>query len=189
MLGNVNGLALNRQWYPRIVKEAFLQSTKDGEIKQAPDPVTMIEGDLTWFNNSNDDQVLTMQVLRAPRSITAQSPSTVVITDAWSWDIGSSPSAEFPSVNQDMMGGKMQLDRPSAAPADLLYGRFFFDHDESCAWVNLGIVAAQMSLHFRYIAGVWTPGVWTAPTEFDPLWEAEARWTRLLAFAAPVGSS
>lgn len=189
MLGNVRGLGMARHWYPRIVKEAFLQSKKDGTIARAPDPVTMIDDDLTWFNNTDDPQAVSIHILRAPRSIVAQSPGTVVIHDAWSWRVGISPTADFPSVIQDTMGGKMQMDRPSAAAADLLYGRLFYDSHASQAWENLGEVPPGQSLHFRYLAAVQTPGVWTTPSEFEPRWEASALWARLLAFATPVGSA
>jgi hypothetical protein len=188
MLGTVAGLGMARHWYPQIVKEAFLESIKDGEITRAPDPVTMIDGDLTYFNNHKDSLMLVVQVLRAPRSIVAQSPNTVVIHDAWSFQIGESPSADFPSVFQNTFGGKMQLDRPSAAAADLIYGRVFADSDSSQAWVNIGELPAGQSLHFRYLAAVQTPGIWTSPSEFEPRWEAQARWTRLLAWATPKGS-
>lgn len=186
MLGTVKGLGLRRTFFPRIVAEAFLESTKDGEIKRAPDPVTMIDGDLSWTNNNDDPQYLFVQVIRGPRSIVAQSPSTVVIHDAWSWAVGASPTADYPSVVQDTFGGKLQFDRPSAAAADLKYARQFYDGDAAQAWVRVGKVDPQEALHFRYLAACQTPGVWTMPSEFDPRWEAHARWTRLLAFALPM---
>lgn len=186
MLATVDGIGLTRNWFPRIVAESFLESTKDGEIERSPDPVTMIDGDLNWLNNSQDHQNVFVHVLRAPRSVVAQSPSTVVIHDAWSWAVGSSPTADYPSVIQDSFGGKLQYDRPSAAAEDLLYCRQFYDGDSSQAVVNVGQVDPMESLHFRYLAAVQTPGVWTTPTEFDPRWEAHARWARLIAFAVPV---
>lgn len=189
MISTVQGVGMARHWYPRIVAEAFLESVKDGKIERAPDPVTMIEGDLTWFNNTRDPQMLTVQVLRAPRSVVVQSPSTVVIHDAWSFDVGKSPSADYPSVVQNTMGGRMQIDRPSAAAKDLKYCRLFFDSDSAQSWVDIGQIDPGESMHFRYLAAVQTPGIWTTASEFEPRWEAQARWTRLLAFATPVGSS
>lgn len=187
MLSTTGGLGMSRHWFPRVVAEAFLESTKDGEIKRSPDPVTMIDGDLAWFNNNPDPQVVYVQVIRAPRSVVSQSPGTVVIHDAWSFAVGQSPSADYPSVIQDTFGGRLQFDRPAAAAADLRYCRQFFDGDSTQAWVTIGEVAPQESLHFRYLAAVQTPGVWTTPTEFDARSEAHARWARLLAFATPVG--
>src|SRR5512139_3347236 len=182
MLSTVDGLDLRAGWFPQIVAERFLESTKDGEIKRAPDPVTMIDGDLTWFNDTDSAYRLVVQVLRAPRSIVAQNPSTVVIHDAWTWAVGFDPVADYPSVVQDACGGRVQVDRGSVASADLQFGRFFLDSDNSQCWVDVGTVAAGESLHFRYLAAVQTPGVWTTPSEFDGMWEASARWTRLLAY-------
>ena len=188
MLAVPGAMGMRRNWFPRIVAERFLTSSKDGEIKRSPDPVTMIEGDLTWFNNSPDDQDVFVQVLRAPRSFVAQSPGTVTIHDAWSHAVGVDPTADYPSVMQDTSGGRMQVDRPETVAEDLKYGRFFFDTDTSQVWVPIGVVPSMQLLHFRYIAAVQTPGVWTTPTEYEPSWEAHARWARLLAFATPVGS-
>lgn len=188
MISDTNGLGLRKTWLPRVVAEQFLESTKDGEIKLAPDPVTMIDGDLTWFNNSPDAQHVWVCVHRAPRSIVAQSPSTVVIHDAWSHQIGKSPSADFPSVIADTFGGRMQIDRASVAKDQLQFGRYFLDGDDSQTWVDVGVVPPQQSFHFRYLAAVQTPGVWTSPSEFEPRWEAQARWTRLVALAGPVAA-
>jgi hypothetical protein len=189
MLSTVQGLDLARHYFPRVVAEAFLESTKDGTIKLSPDPVTLIDGDLTWFNNTDDDQWVQVQIQRAPRSVVAQSPSTVVIHDAWTYQVGVSPQADYPSVVQDTFGGRAQIDRAEARPEDLLYGRLFLDSDSSQVWQNIGVVPAQRSLHFRYLAAEQTPGVWTSPSEFEPRWEVQARWARLLCFATPVGSS
>lgn len=188
MISDAGGTDLARAWFPRIVAESFLGSTKDGSIKRSPDPVTMIDGDLTWFNSSDAAQHITVQVIRAPRSVVVQNPSTVLIHDAWSFQVGRSPAADFPSVIQDTFGGRMQIDRPEVTADTILYGRVFYDADATQTFVDVGEVQPKDSLHFRYLAAVQTPGVWTTPTEFDPRWEASARWARLLAFATPVGS-
>lgn len=187
MISDSNGLAPRRTWLPRVVAEQFLESTKDGEIKLSPDPVTMIDGDLTWYNNSNDRQRIWVMVHRAPRSIIAQNPATVVIHDAWSHQIGDSPSADFPSVIQDTFGGRLQIDRAEVTKEELQFGRFFLDGDDSQVYVDVGVVPGHQSFHFRYLAAVQTPNIWTIPTEFEPRWEAYARWTRLVALAAPAG--
>lgn len=185
MTSTVIGLDLARHWYPRIVKEAFLTSTKDGEIKRAPDPVMMIDGDLTWYNSTDDTQHLTVQLLRAPRSIVAQNPSTVVIHDAVSWAVGRAPVADYPSVMEDAFGGRAQVDRPEVEADKLMFGRLFLDGESSQSWFTVGEVPSRDSLHFRYVASVQTPGTWTSPTEFEPRWEASAYWARLLAYATP----
>ncbi|WAB09208.1 hypothetical protein SEA_LITTLEMUNCHKIN_32 [Gordonia phage LittleMunchkin] len=199
MLSDTNGVGMRRGWFPRIVAEAFLGSTKDGEIKRAPDPVPMIEGDLTWFNNSPDPQVVAVQVHRAPRSITTTSPNTVILQDAWTYAVGVSPVADPPTVMQDSTGGRLQLDRAYVAGADLSFGRVFLDTDDSQTLVPVGVVPSMQSLHFRYLCSVQTPGTWTTQGDSDTAGaatgggagrhEAQARWTRLIAVASPVGAS
>lgn len=187
MLSDSNGLGVRRSWLPRVVDEQFLQSTKDGAIKLSPDPVTTIQGNMTWYNNTKDPQHIIMHVIRAPRNIIAQNPSTVVITDAWTHQIGPQPIADYPSVTQDTFGGRLQIDRPSVAPADTQYGRYFLYGDGSQVYVPIGVVQPEMSFQFRYIAGIQTPGVWIDPTgDFTPRWEAFAYWTRLVALASPA---
>lgn len=180
---------MSKSWFPRVVAETMLESTKDGEISRAPDPVVMIDGDLTWANSSRDPQHITIQVTRAPRSIVSQSPGTVLIHDAWSYAVGESPSADYPSVIQDAFGGRAQIDRPEVEGKSLQYGRFFLDGDSSQAWVDIGTVTPGDAIHFRYVASVQTPGTWTTPTEFEPRWEASARWAKLVAFSLPVETS
>lgn len=186
MISDSNGVGPRKTWLPRRVAEQFLESTKDGEIKLSPDPVTMIDGDLTWFNNSPDVQRIWVLVHTAPRSIVAQNPATVVIHDAWSHRIGKEPSADFPSVVANTFGGRLQVDRASAAADKLLFGRYFLDGDDAQTWVDVGAVPPQQSFHFRYLAAVQTPNIWTIPSEFEPRWEAYARWTRLVAIAGPA---
>lgn len=187
MLSDTNGLGLRRNWFPRIVAEAFLESTKDGDIKRSPDPVTMIDGDLTWFNNSPDDQIVQVIVHRAPRTIVSTSPATVIIIDAYSFLTGKSPEADFPSLEQNWFGGKTQLDRPEVAADKLAFGHYFLDQDDCQEYVDVGLVKSMEAMHFRYTAAVQTPGVWTQPTQDPARYEAHARWCRLIALGAPVG--
>lgn len=188
MISDTNGLGMRRGWFPRVVAEAFLGSTKDGEIQRAPDPVTMIEGDLSWFNNSPDDQLVSVMVKRAPRSITTTNPNTVILHDAWTYDVGESPLADSPSVMQDSTGGRLQIDRASIAADDLQFGRLFIDADDSQTMVGVGLVPSMQAMHFRYLCAVQTPGTWTTPAE-NGRFEAQARWARLIALASPVGAA
>jgi len=188
MLSDQNGVGLRRNWFVGVVAQAFLTSTKDGKIDRAPDPVTMIDGDLTWFNNSPDPVHITVQVHRAPRIIVTTNPIEVVLHDAWSFDVGENPTADYPSVIQDTMGGKFQIDRDSVAADQLQFAKYFLEADDCQVPVTVGEVPAGESLHFRYLCAVQTPGVWTQATEFEPRYEASAYWTRLLAIARPVGS-
>ncbi|QDF17562.1 hypothetical protein SEA_YAGO84_30 [Gordonia phage Yago84] len=199
MLSDTNGVGMRRGWFPRIVAEAFLGSERDGEIKRAPDPVPMIEGDLTWFNNSPDPQVLAVQVLRAPRTVVTTNPNTVILQDAWTYAVGVSPVADPPTVMQDSTGGRLQLDRAYTPGADLKFGRLFLDTDDSQTLVHIGVVPSVQSMHFRYLCSVQTPGTWTTQGDSGAAGaatgggagrhEAQARWTRLLAIASPVGAS
>lgn len=186
MVSTVQGVDMARHWFPRKIKEVMLVSTKDGEIQRAPDPVTMIEGDLTWYNSTDESQRVTVNLLRAPRTIVAQNPVTVVIHDAISWQVAEFPVADYPSVMQDSFGGRLQIDRPEVAADKLQFGRLFFDADSSQAVFDLGEVSAGESFHFRYVCSVQTPGTWTTPSEFEPRWEAFARWARLTAYAEPL---
>ncbi|QFP94653.1 hypothetical protein I5G59_gp33 [Mycobacterium phage LilMcDreamy] len=191
MLSNVNGLGVRRGWLPRVLNEQFLESSRDGEIKLSPDPVTMIDGDLTWHNDSDGETVVFVLLHRAPRTIIAQSPSTVVIHDAWSSRVGKSPSADYPGGVNDSFGGRLQIDRASVASNDIQFARYFLECDDSQVWVPLGRVPNGQGFHFRYRASVQTPGTWVSPgsdSEIEPRWEAYAYWTRLIAFGWPVGS-
>lgn len=185
MISDSRGTGVSSTWLPRIVDEQFLQSTKDGDIKISPDPVTMIDGDLTWYNTYSDPQRIWVWVHRAPRSIVAQSPATVVIHDAWSHRVAVQPVADYPSVVADTFGGRLQIDRSSVGPDDLRYCRFFFDADDSQSYVDVGVVPPGQGFHFRYLAAVQTPNIWTEPTQFTARWEASANWTRLVALALP----
>jgi hypothetical protein len=89
---------------------------------------------------------------------------------------------------QDTVGGKFQVDRDSVAADQLQFAKYFLDVDDCQTTVIIGELPAMESLHFRYLCAVQTPGVWTQATEFEPRYEAAARWTRLLAIASPVGS-
>lgn len=186
MISDVNGIGMARAWFPRVVAEAFVGSTKDGEINRAPDPVPMIVAELSWFNNTDADQDVTVIVHRAPRSITATNPVTVVIQDAWTFDVGPSPSASQPTVTQDSFGGRLQIDRADVNTDDLHFGRLFLDGDDCQTYVSLGPIPAGQGFHFRYLAAVQTPGTWT--TAEEPRYEAYARWVRLIALASPIGA-
>lgn len=188
MISDGNGVGMRRNWFPGVVEESFLESMKDGDIKRAPDPVTMIDGDLTWFNNSPDSVWVMVQVHRAPRVIVTTNPIEVVLHDAWSYEVGVNPQADLPIVVQDTVGGKLQVDRESVAADQLQYAKFFLEADDCQSSVTIGEVKSMQSLHFRYVCAVQTPGALTLATEFEPRYEARAYWTRLLAIATPMGT-
>lgn len=187
MISDTKGIGVRESWLPRVVAEQFLQSKKDGEIKLSPDPVTTIQGDMAWYNNTGDPQDITVLVHRSPRNIIAQNPSTVIITDGWTHQVGPQPNADYPSDNQDTFGGRMQIDRPSVAQEDVQYGRYFLFGDGSQVYVPVGVVQPGHSFQFRYLSGIQTPGIWIDPTgDFTPRWEAFAYWTRLVALGSPA---
>lgn len=192
MISDHRGTGIANTWRPRRLTEAFLESTKDGPIKLSPDPVTMIDGDLTWFNDSRDRVKVAVVINRAPRSVVAQSPGTVIIHDATSFAVGRNPQADYPTVTADAFGGRLQVDRQSVDPNKLRFGRFFFDGDGFQTVQEVGIVRPGESFHFRYMASVQTPGSWVQPgtdVDFEAKWEANARWARLVALGSPVGSA
>lgn len=188
MLSDTRGLSPRRTWFPRVVDEAFLTSTKDGTIQRAPDPVTMIDGDIAWTNETGDDQQVSVHILRSSRGIVVSNPSTVILIDAWSWDIGVNPQADFPSVTSDAVGGGLQIDRASVAPDSLQFAQVFIDGDNTQAYADVGVVPDGQVLHFRYMCSVQTPGVWTESTDWTPRFEANARYARLSVVAAPVAA-
>lgn len=186
VISTTAGMAMRRTWFPSYLKGAYLLSTKDGEIQRSPDPVTMIEGDLAFYNNSPAALDVWVTVQRAPRSIVTTQPGTVILQEAYTFDVGIDPSAEEPSVFRDAFGGKMQTDKAATSGKDLKYGRYFLDDLDSLVKVPCGTVPAEQGLHFRYICAVQTPGVWTTPTEEPPRYEANARYVRLFADSLPV---
>lgn len=189
LISTVDGTGLAKSWFPGVVDEVFLESTKDGEIQRAPDPVTMIDGDLYWTNGGTEALTGTVIVKRAPRTILTTDPCTVLIQDAWSWVINASPQADSPSVTADSAGGKMQTNKASTASKDLAYGRFTLEIDESEVTVPVGVIPPGEALHFRYLAAAHTPGLWISSDDpdDDPRYEAHAYWTRLLLFVTPGG--
>jgi hypothetical protein len=168
------------------VQQAFLQSTKDGNISISPDPVTMIQGAMNWFNSSSDPQFITVMVHRAPREITVQDPCTIIITDGWSFQVGTNPQAVTPAVTDDTFGGRLQVDPPDTLAANLSFARYFLLCDDSVSYVPVGVVQPGQSFEFQYLAAVQTPGTWTQPTAFTGEYIAYAYWTRLVALASPA---
>lgn len=186
MVSTVQGIDMARHWFPRKVREAFLESVKDGTIQRAPDPVTMIEGDISWYNSTGETQRLSVNLVRGPRTVIVQNPNTVLIHDAVSWATGKYAVADYPSVMQDAFGGRAQVDRQEVAADKLQFCRLFMDADSTQRTFQLGLLKPRESMHFRYVCSVQTPGTWTTASEFEPRNEAFARWARLVAYAEPA---
>jgi hypothetical protein len=188
MISDTNGLGMRSTWFPRIVDEAMLKAEKDGDIQYAPDPVTTISGSLYWFNNSPDDQIVSVLVKRAARSIITTNPCTVTLQDGWTFQVSENPTADDPAISTDGFGGKLLKDTASTAADKLEYGRLILDTDVSQAWVSLGVVPAREAFHFRYLCAVFTPGLWIEAEKPAPKYSATARYTKLTAFASPAES-
>lgn len=181
-----DGVGLSPTWFPRIVAQSYVTATKDGTIKRAPDPVPTISGDVVWTNTASVAQNVTVTIRRAPRTVATTSPNTVVIHDAWSWAKGLDATADYPSVSQETLGGGFQTDRPETDPKDIQRGYTYFDFDASQTIIHLGDVGPDHNIHVRYIAAIQTPGTWTVPSEFEPRWEANARYAWLTVIARPA---
>lgn len=183
MISDSNGLGFSKSWFPRLVRERFAASTQDGVVDRAPDPIPFIDTDLIWTNTTEEAQHLIMSVHKASRSIVSSNPNTVVLDDAYAWDVGESPSAPRPSSTRNGNGARVKITRAtsSAAPA---FGRFFRDWPDVVAYEEIGQIDPGDSVHFRYMCLFSTPGEWRAATQ--PRHEAFARWVRLRLWAAPM---
>lgn len=184
MISSPGGIGMARGWFPRIVAERFVGTTRDVTVERAPDPVTFIETDMTWYNGSADAQHVSVSIHRAPQSITTSNPNKVLITDAWSSDVGISPSAGVPEVSGDGLAGRLKLNRPSDLDENIVYGRLFIDADDHVGYAHIGSVPPGQAMHFRYVCAVQTPGDWRLAV--DPRHEAATRWVRLIAIASPM---
>lgn len=180
LISDSNGTSMTQAWLPTVVAERMATSGKDGNVDRAPDQVPFIDSEILW-TNSYDDPVHTMiSIHRAPRSIVTSTPNTLVLDDAWTWDIGLSPSAPLPFGTNSGVGIRLQTTQ-SFNP--VIYSRFFRDFPDSVSYQDLGAVDPGDSLHFRYRCLFSTPGVWRTPVQ--PLMIAQARWARLRLWTAP----
>ncbi|MCM6777944.1 hypothetical protein NDR87_31400 [Nocardia sp. CDC159] len=181
MISGPRGTALADGWYPRIVAERFLTSTRDGDVARAPDPVPFIQGEVTWTNTTGAVQQCWIGTHRAPRVIVAANPNTYVLDDAISWDVALSPDAPAPFAAEDGVGARCQT-TPFAAN-QVGYTRLFRGWDDSVRVDQIGDVPAGHTVHVRYAALYTTPGSWRAPNQ--GLQVVRAYWARLRLFAAP----
>jgi hypothetical protein len=163
-----------------MAAERLATSGKDGNVDRAPDQVPFIESEILWTNATDDPMHAMVSILKGPRSIVTSSPNTLVLDDAWTWDIGSSPSAPAPYGTNNGVGARFST-RQSFNP--LLYTRFFRDFPDSTSYQDLGAVDPGDTLHFRYRCLFSTPGGWRTPVQ--PLMIAQARFTRLRLWTAP----
>lgn len=180
LISDSTGTGFTQSWLPTMAVERMATSGKDGNVDRAPDQVPFIDSEILW-SNPYDEAVHTMiSIHRAPRSITTSTPNTLVLDDAWTWDIGESPSAPTPFGTNSGVGVKVQSRQSFESQQ---YSRLFRDFPDSVSYQDLGAVDPGEALHFRYRCLYSTPGTWRTPVQ--PLHIASARWARLRLWTAP----
>lgn len=182
MISTATGTGLSLAWLPHVAAERVAQSARDGAVSHAPDPVPLIDTDLTWTNNTGGLVNLHLQLRRASRTIITSNPNTVVLDDALSWDIGTNPNAPLPSVTANGIGSRLK--KSPKAFGSTVYARVFADFDDWTTFEHLGAAGPDETVHIRYQCVLTTPGEWRLGDR--PLHEAHARWARLSLFVAPL---
>lgn len=173
-------MGFTTSWLPTLVTERMAVSGRDGTADRAPDQVPFIDTDILWSNTSTDTVHVVVSVHRASRSLVSSSPNTLVLDDAWTFDIGPSPSAPPPSGTSNGIGTRAKTRRSTQS---LAFTRIFRDYPDWVSYVEVGAVDPGMSVHFRYRALFSTPGEWR--TAVQPRHEVFARWARLRMFTSP----
>lgn len=180
MVSDSNGTAFSQAWLPTLVAERMATSGKDGNVDRSPDQVPFIDSEILWTNTDEDPVHTMISIHRAPRSLVTSTPNTLVLDDAWTWDIGQSPSAPTPYGTNSGVGLQVQIRKSFETQQ---YTRMFRDFPDSISYQDLGEVPPGQTVHFRYRCLFSTPGTWRAATQ--PLHVAQARWTRLRLWSAP----
>lgn len=172
--------SLSDAWLPTVAAERYATSGKDGDVDRAPDQVPFIDTEILWPNETGDPVHASVSILRAPRSLVTSAPNTLVLDDAWTWDIGVSPSAPTPYGTNSGVGIRYKT---RLSYETLLYTRYFRDFSAYVSWQDLGEVDPGETLHFRYRCLFSTPAEWR--TAVNPLHQAQARWARIRLWTSP----
>jgi hypothetical protein len=180
MISDSSGMGFASSWLPTLVAERMAVSGRDGEVDRAPDQVPFIDSEILWTNNTDDTVHVMVSVHRASRSILSSSPNTLVLDDAWTSDIGVSPSAPAPAGTSNGVGARIKTRRSYQS---LIFSRIFRDYADWLSYVEVGAVDPGETVHFRYRCLFSTPGEWR--TAVQPRYEAHARYTRLRMWTAP----
>lgn len=180
LISDSAGTRFSQSWLPTMAAERMATSGRDGAVDRAPDQVPFIESEILWTNPYDEPIHAMISVHRASRFLLTSAPNTLVLDDAWSSDIGPSPSAPLPFSTNSGIGIKLKTRQSFNA---LVYARLFRDYPDSVSYVELGAVDPGDTLHFRYRCLFSTPGEWRAAVQ--PRHEAAARWARLRLFIAP----
>lgn len=182
MLSDTVGTGFAMSWFPTLVAESLVASTKDGTVDNSPDAVTFIDADLTWTNGGDDPVHLMMAVRRASRTLVTSNPNKVVLDDAYSWDIATSPAAPRPTATRNGVGIMAKIS--PALASTLQFGHLFGDRADWIHYEEIGQCDPGLTLQFRYMCLFSTPGTWR--TAITPKHEAWARYVQLRLFAAPM---
>jgi hypothetical protein len=180
VISDSRGTGLTQSWLPTMAAEQMATSGKDGNVDRSPDQVQFIDAEILWTNSANESVHARVSIHRAPRSITTSAPNTVVLDDAWTWDVGVSPSAPTPFGTNSGVGGRLATRQSFEANA---YSRYFRDYPDSVSYQEIGEIEPGETMHFRYRCLFSTPGVWR--TAAQPLHVAYARWARLRLWTSP----
>lgn len=180
MISDSVGTGFSQSFLPTVVATRDAVSGKDGNVDRAPDQVVFIDSEILWTNTYEDPVHVAVSVHRAPRSLVSSSPNTLVLDDAWTFDVGESPNAPVPSGTNSGVGIRFQTRQNAYA---LVYTRIFRDFPDSVSYVEVGAVDPGQTVHFRYRCLFSTPGGWRTPVQ--PLHIAQARWARLRMWVAP----
>lgn len=180
MISDSVGTGFSAAWLPTMVAERLATSGKDGDVTQAPDQVEFISSEILWTNATDDPVHAMVSIGRASRSLVTSSPNTLVLDDAWTWDVGLSPTAPTPYGTNSGVGIRWQSKQ---AFDSLIYTRFFRDFPDSTSYQDIGAIDPGDSVHFRYRCLFSTPGGWRTPVQ--PLMTAAARYARLRLWTAP----
>lgn len=177
---NQAGVEFTPEWFPSMVAERMAVSTRDGAVDRAPDQIPFIDTEILWTNTSDSSVHVMVSVQRGSRSVVASSPATLVLDDAWTFDVGTSPAALTPYATQAGVGARFK-DRRTTDPD--IFNRVFRDFPDFLSYVEVGEVRAGESVQFRYRCLFSTPGEWKSVP--SPRYEASARWARLRMFTSP----
>lgn len=181
MLSQSSGTGAADSWFPRLVSERMATSGKDGNVDRTPDAIPFIDTDMLWTNTAAETQHLMMSIHRASRSLVASNPNTLTLDDAYTFDVGASPSAPTPAGTNQGFGSRVKVNRSTEAVVG--FGRIFRDVPDWISYVDIGAIDPGDTVHFRYRALFSTPGEWR--TANTPRHEMYARWARLRLWAAP----
>lgn len=180
MISDSTGTGFARSWLPTMVAERMAVSGRDGEVDRAPDQIPFIDTEILWTNTTDETVHVMVSVHRASRFLLTSSPNTLVLDDAWTYDVGLSPSAPAPSGTSNGVGTRVKTRRSYQS---LVFSRLFRDYPDWISYVEVGACEPGETVHFRYRCLYSTPGEWR--TAVQPRHEANARWARLRMFTAP----